>query len=153
LSADAVRITPGARILIEDWGGDGPLEARVKRVEPAGFMKVSALGVEEQRVNVIGELTAPVAALGDGFRLETRTVIWEGESVLKVPIGALSRAGDEWAVFVLDGDRARSRSVEVGHRGGGEVEIREGLKENERVILHPSDKVADGVRVEPARRE
>ncbi len=149
LSADAVRVQPGAPIWIEDWGGDAPLAARVRRVEPSGFTKISALGVEEQRVNVIADFAEAVPALGDGYRVEARIVVWEGADVLQVPGSALFRRGDAWHVFVLEAGRARLRRVEVGRRATFETEIRDGLEPGETVILHPSDRVADGVRVAP----
>jgi HlyD family secretion protein len=147
LSADAVRIQPGADMDVEEWGGDRTLRARVRRVEPSGFTKVSALGVEEQRVNVIGDFVDPPARLGDGFRVEVRIVVWEAPDVVRVPGSALFRRGDGWAVFVADGGRARIRDVDVGHRGAFEAEIRAGLEPGERVVLHPSDRVSDGARV------
>jgi HlyD family secretion protein len=149
LSTDAVRIRPGARVLVEDWGGDGALEARVRSVEPSGFTKISALGVEEQRVNVIGDLAEPNPALGDGFRFEARIVVWEGADVVQVPASALFRHGGAWSVFTVDGDRARRREVSLGRRGGFAAEIREGLAPGEEVVLYPSDRLADGVRIRP----
>ena len=106
LSTDAVRVSPGQRLLVERWGGDSTLEGRVRQVEPSGFTKVSALGVEEQRVNVVGDFDAPPARLGDRYRLDVRVVLWEGDSVLKVPASALFRRGDEWALFAIE-ERAR----------------------------------------------
>jgi HlyD family secretion protein len=147
LSTDAVRIPAGARMLVEDWGGDGALEARVRRVEPSGFTKVSALGVEEQRVNVIADLAEPNPSLGDGYRFEARIVVWEGPDVLQVPASALFRHAGAWSVFVVDGSRARRRDVSVGQRGGFAAEIQEGLTPGERVVLYPSDRLADGVRI------
>lgn len=150
LSRDAVRIEPGARVLVDRWGGDGILEAEVRRIEPSGFTKVSALGVEEQRVNVIIELLTPYAerkALADGFRVETRIVVAECDGVVQVPSGSLFRRGEGWAVFVVENGRARLRSVELGARTPAAVEIRTGLSEGEDVISHPSDKISDGVRV------
>jgi HlyD family secretion protein len=147
LSTDAVRIHPGARVLVEEWGGEGALEARVRRVEPSGFTKVSALGVEEQRVNVIADLAEPNRALGDGYRFEARIVVWEGPDVLQVPASALFRHGGAWSVFVVEGGRARRRDVEMGQRGGFAAEIRTGLSPGETVVLYPSDRLADGVRI------
>ena len=150
LSTDAVRVKPGARALIEQWGGDKPLDARVRRIEPAGFTKISALGVEEQRVNVLLDFVEPaasLAALGDGYRVEVRVVIWEAPDVLKVPTGALFREGEKWAVYVVEGGRARRRLVELGHQTGTEAEVTSGVADGARVILHPGDMLADGVRV------
>lgn len=149
LSSDAVRIRPGAEMIVEDWGGDAPLRARVRRVEPSGFTKVSALGVEEQRVNVIGEFAEAPGGLGDGFRVEARIVVWEAADVVRVPGSALFRRGDAWNVFVVEGSRARRREVEVGQRGAFEAEVSAGLAPGERVVLHPSDRVQDAARVRP----
>jgi HlyD family secretion protein len=150
LSTDAVRVSPGARVSIEEWGGEGDLEARVHLVEPSAFTKVSALGVEEQRVNVIAHLASPEPRLGDRYRVEARIVLWEGEDVVQVPASALFRHGTAWAVFVVDGGRAHLREVEVGHLATFDAEIVRGLTVGETVILHPSDRVSDGTRVVPA---
>jgi HlyD family secretion protein len=150
LSSDAVRIRPGARVLLEQWGGDGPLEARVRLVEPSGRTKISALGVEEQRVNVIAdfpEREKVPAALGDGFRVEAKIVIWEKEEVLKVPTSAIFRHGEGWAVFRIEEGRAALRPVTLGHKGGLAAEVMAGLAAGDTVIVHPSDKIADGVQV------
>jgi HlyD family secretion protein len=150
LSTDAVRVRPGARATIEQWGGDTALDAVVRRIEPAGFTKVSALGVEEQRVNVVlnfvdsGEESA---SLGDGYRVETRIVLWEAPSVLKVPTNALFREGTRWAVYVVSGGRARRTFVEIGHQTGQEAEVLDGLSEGMTVIVHPGDLVRDGGRI------
>jgi HlyD family secretion protein len=149
LSTDAVRIHPGMAAQIEQWGG-GTLRGHVRRVEPYGFLKVSALGVEEQRVNVIIDFDDPRGAwtsLGDGYRVEVRAIIWERTGVVKVPTGALFRQGESWAVFAVASGRARLRSIEVGQRNGLEAEVLKGLSPGERVVAHPSDAVRDGVRV------
>jgi HlyD family secretion protein len=151
LSADVVRVRPGARAVIEQWGGDKTLDAKVRRVEPSGFTKISALGVEEQRVNVILDFTDPAAAwaaLGDAFRVEVRIVVWEAKDVLKVPTAALFREGDQWAVYVVRDSRARPTIVTLGQQTGREAEVVSGLSENTRVILHPGDTLVDGARVE-----
>ena len=150
LSTDAVKVKPRMRVLVEQWGGDRPLGAIVERVEPAGFTKVSALGVEEQRVNVIIDLDddhAAWQAMGDGYRVEVRIQIWEAASVLKVPTSSLFRAGDQWAVYLLDGSRARQQLVEVGQRTGTEAELRGGVSEGQRVVVHPPDTLRDESRV------
>jgi HlyD family secretion protein len=147
LSGDAVKIRPGAELWVEDWGGDAPLRATVRRVEPSGFTKVSALGVEEQRVNVIGDFVDPPDGLGDGYRVEARIVVWQADDVLRVPSSALFRRGEGWAVFVVDGGRAHRRDVAVGVRGPFEAEVKDGLAEGAPVVLHPSDRLDDGVRV------
>ncbi len=151
LSVDAVKVRPGQRVLVEQWGGEGALRARVRRVEPAGFLKISALGVEEQRVNVVidFEEQAQAAALGDGYRVEVRVVVWEGGDVVKAPTSSLFRQGEKWAVFVAQGGRARLREVEVGRRNGLEAQILAGLAAGDRVVVHPSDTLRDGGRVRP----
>ena len=147
LSTDAVKVRPGASVSIENWGGPAPLRARVRLVEPYGFTKVSALGVEEQRVNVIADFVDPPDGLGDGYRVDARIVIWESPSVLKVPASALFRAGSSWSTFVLENGRARLRQVDAGHRNALEAEITKGLDASTEVILHPSNDLKDGARV------
>lgn len=152
LSVDAVRVPPNARVLVEQWGGTTTLDARVRRIEPSGFTKISALGVEEQRVNVIIDFTDPAEAwraLGDGFRVQTRTVLWESDDVLKVPTGALVRAGDAWAVFAVRDGRARRVTITLGHQNGQEAEVASGIDPGAVVILHPGDTIVDDVRVAP----
>jgi HlyD family secretion protein len=145
LSTDAVKVKPGADVSIEGWGGPKALRARVRMVEPYGFTKVSALGIEEQRVNVIADFLDPPAGLGDGYRIEARIVIWESPDVLIAPGSALFRDGDRWSVFVVDGGRAHRRPVEVGHRNALETEIIGGLKPGEEVILHPANDLKEDV--------
>ena len=152
LSEDAARVKPGDRVLIEGWGGDRTLEAHVRSVEPSGFTKVSALGVEEQRVNIVADLDDTPPQLGDGYRVETRVVQWEGDA-LKVPASALYQVGDQWRVFLVENRRARSRDVRVGHRNPDEAEILDGLSVGDRVIRQPTDKVSDGVRVQARPRK
>ena len=152
LSSDAVKIAPGARVLLEQWGGDQPLEARVRIVEPSGHTKVSALGVEEQRVYVIAdfpEREGIPATLGDGFRVEARIIIWEKDGVLKVPTSALFRHGDGWAVFRVEHRRALLHPVKLGRKSPLAAEVVEGLSQNDTVVVHPSDKVADGIEIVP----
>jgi HlyD family secretion protein len=146
LSSDAVKVSAGDRVVLQDWGGDRALTATVRLVEPSGFTKVSALGVEEQRVNVVADFTEAPKTLGDGYRLEARIVVWQGE-VLKVPSSALFRHGDDWSVFVVERGRARRRVVEVGHVNSFEVEVAKGVDDGELVIRHPSDLLEDGTRV------
>lgn len=150
LSADAVRVEAGQRVLIEAWGGDRPLEGRVRRVEPFGFTKVSALGIEEQRVNVIIDIREPRERwlrLGHGYRVEPRILLWEARDVLRVPLSALFRDGDRWAVFVAEDGHAELRTVEIGQDNGLEAEVRGGLDAGERVVLHPGDRVSPGARL------
>lgn len=147
LSADAVRVQPGAAVELHDWGGDAPLRARVRSVEPSAFTRVSALGVEEQRVDVVIDLVEPAPTLGDGFRVEVRIVTWEDSSALVVPASALVREERGWSVFTVEDGRARRRQVEIGQRGSATVQVRRGIEPGERVLLFPSDVIADGVRV------
>jgi HlyD family secretion protein len=147
LSQDAVKVRPGMDMLIEGWGGGRTLHARVRTVEPYAFTKVSALGVEEQRVNIVGDFVDPPGPLGDGYRVEARIVAWRADQVLKVPVSALFRQGEAWAVFVVEGGRARLRMVEPGQRGAQEAEIRSGLREGETVVRHPANELKDGARV------
>jgi HlyD family secretion protein len=150
LSSDAVRVKPGDPILIEGWGG-GTLNGCVRRVEPSGYTKVSALGVEEQRVNLVADFTDRPVDLGDRFRVELRIIVWEASAVLQVPGSAVFRRGDGWAVFVVDDGRARLRNVEIGHRTPFVVEIASGLNQDEVVIRNPSDQITEGSRVRTVR--
>ncbi len=150
LSADAVRVEAGQRVIIEGWGGDQPLAGVVRRVEPFGFTKVSALGIEEQRVNVVIDITESRERwqrLGHGYRVEPRIVLWEATDVLRIPLSALFRQGDRWAVFVEQNQRAVLREVEIGQGNGLEAEVRSGLEQGERVVLHPGDRVSPGARL------
>ena len=147
LSTDAVKVKAGMPVLLEGWGGDQPLRARVRVVEPYGFTKVSALGVEEQRVNAIADFVDATESLGDGYRVEAKIVIWSSDKVLKVPVSALFRQGEEWAVFVVDGGRAQRRNIQLGRRGALEAEVTSGLTAGETVIRHPSNDLTDGARV------
>jgi HlyD family secretion protein len=150
LSADAVKIKPGIKVLFDRWGGEQPLEGIVRLVEPVGFTKISALGVEEQRVLIISDFTSPAdqwQRLGDGYRVEARFILWHNENVLQVPASSLFRYNDDWALFVVENSRAKRRGVEVGQRNGLIAQIIEGVKEGETVINHPSDEVEDGRRV------
>ncbi len=150
LSKDAVRIRPGQEVLIDRWGGDRPLRGRVRRVEPSGFTKISALGVEEQRVNVVMDITDPPevrVGLGDGFRVETRVVVWQSEDELKAPTGALFRRDEDWAVFAVEAGRAVLRPIEIGERNAREAQVLDGLAPGQEVIVYPSDSLSDGSRV------
>ncbi len=150
LSADAVRVAPGMPVRLHRWGGDGVLDGEVSVVEPAAFTKISALGVEEQRVIVRVDLLSPRgdwARLGDAYRVEAEFVLWSADSVLQIPSSAAFRRGDEWAVFVVDDDRAALRPVVLGRRGEFRVQVLEGLAEGETIILYPDDEVEDGRRL------
>ena len=153
LSVDAVSVSPGAEAVIEHWGGEGTLRARVAVVEPGGFTKVSAIGVEEQRVKVRAELTDPLpegVMLGDRYGVQARIVTWRGEDVPRIPTSAIFRHSGEWKAFVLENGRAVLRTVAIGRENGLEAEVLEGLKNGEKVILHPPDTLEDGVKVEGA---
>ena len=150
LSMDAVRVTPDMRVRLTDWGGDEALEARVRRLRPAGFTRTSALGVDEQRVPVLLEVDAEearAAGLVVGYHVEAEFLLWEGEDVLQIPTSALFREGGEWAVFVVEEGRAQPRRVEVGRRSDFTTQIREGLEAGERVVTRPGDHVQAGTRV------
>ena len=149
LSADAVRIRPGSEVSVVEWGGERPLTGRVRLVEPAAFTEVSALGVEEQRVNVIVDLLESPPELGANYRVEAEIVVWQGQNVLTVPTSALFQRDGGWHLFAVEDDRAELRSVEVGHRGADAAEVLSGVEEGETVIVFPSADVADGVRVTP----
>jgi len=151
LSTDAVRVPPGAPVILEQWGGGHPLQARVRRVEPSGFMKVSALGVEEQRVNVLidfVDVASAARAIGDNYRVEVRIVTWSNDNVVRVPVGSLFRRGEGWATFVVEQERARLRTVQLGQRNDTFGQITGGLSAGQIVVLHPPDTLTDGVRVE-----
>jgi len=152
LSTYAVKIAPGSKVILDRWGGERPVEGRVRVVEPSGFTKISALGVEEQRVRVIVDFSSPREAwarLGDGYRVEARFVLWEGQDVLQLPTSALFRQGEGWAAFVIDGRRARLAPVELGQRAGLATEVRSGLAAGDKVVAHPDETIKDGVRVKP----
>ncbi len=150
LSTDAVKVKAGADAVIEGWGGLKPLSARVRRIDPAGFTKVSALGIEEQRVNTILDLTIPkdeMPHLGHDFRVFVRITVWDSEDAVKVPLSALFRSAQDWAVFQVQDGTAKVTPVKIGQRNTREAEILEGLDPSARVILHPSDRVEDGTSV------
>jgi HlyD family secretion protein len=150
LSVDAVRIRPGTQVWLNHWGGEGRLEARVRLVEPSAFTKVSALGIEEQRVWIIADIMTPPeerSTLGDGYRVEANIVTSQSEDVLKVPAGALFRSGNDWFVYVVQESCAALQNVQVGHLNGIEAEILNGLSVGDEVILHPSDRVGPDVSV------
>ena len=158
LSTDAVRVPRMAEVIIEQWGGSEPLHGRVRRVEPSGFMKVSALGVEEQRVNVVIDLAAPPSgtdhgdgtagrSLGDAYRVEVRIVVWKEDGVLKAPVGTLFRRGEGWGVFVVEDGVARLQDVELGQRNEIEGQILKGLTEGQVLVMHPPDTLTSGTKV------
>ena len=138
---------PGDPVLVENWGGDRVLRAKVRTVESSGFTKISALGVEEQRVNVVMDFVDSPTKLGDGYRADVRIIVWEGVDVLKLPASALFRRGQGWSVLVVENGRARARIVEIGHRNALEAEVIKGVGEGVEVILHPGSQVSEGTRV------
>jgi len=151
LSADAVKIKSGMKVLFDRWGGDNPLEGQVRIVEPVGFTKASALGVEEQRVLIISDFVSEAQLwnqLGDGYRVEANFILWQQENVLQIPASSLFRYKGGWAVFIIERDLAVRREVKIGQRNGLIAQILEGVNDGERVINHPSDEVDDGKRVE-----
>jgi len=150
LTTEAVRIETGMEAIIEDWGNGPAIAARVRRVEPAARTKISWLGVEEQRVDVLLDLVGPPAeagALADGFRVQVRVVTWRGEGLVLVPEAALVREGEGWTVFVVRGDTVEEVAIELGHRDGRRAEVLSGLDEGDDVVLYPSDRLVDGVGV------
>lgn len=150
LTQDAVKIRPDMDAIVDDWGGEKALRARVRMVEPGAFTKISALGVEEQRVNVVLDFVEASDRLADAYRVEVRVVVWQAPNVLRVPSSALFRAGEQWAVFKIDNGRARRTTIETGHRGAFETEVLGGIKEGDILIVHPSAEVRDGVRASVA---
>ncbi|MCB1624181.1 MAG: HlyD family efflux transporter periplasmic adaptor subunit, partial [Pseudomonadales bacterium] len=147
LTEDAVQVHPGDQIRATNWGGDHVLLGKVRYVEPGAFTKISTLGVEEQRVNVIGDLVDPPATLGAGYRVEAAIVTWTGEDVLKIPTSAIFRRQNAWRTFVVEDGRAHLRAVEIGRRGTEYAQVLGGLNEGARVIVFPSDLIDDGIRV------
>lgn len=149
LSTDAVAVGSGDTVRLTGWGGQDTLLATVTRIEPSGFTKISALGVEEQRVNVIGEVQDPPPTLGDRYRVDASIVVWRRDGVTRVPRGALFRVGSEWRVFVAAGGRARERPVAIGRLGTELAEVSSGLAEGDRVVLRPDERISDGTRIRP----
>lgn len=150
LSTEAVEIRPGADVTIEHWGGPGVLSGRVRRIEPAAFTKVSTLGVEEQRVNVVIDVLSPQqqwSGLGDGYQVDTRITVFTQDDIEIIPAGALFRRGDSWSVYVADNGRAQARPVDLVRRSGGLAAVSKGLAQGERVIVYPSDQISPGARV------
>jgi HlyD family secretion protein len=154
LSRDGAAIAPGALVSLEQWGGSAPLEGTVRLVEPAAFTKISALGVEEQRVNVVVDITTPLEqrrSLGDNFRVEARVITWESSAALKVPVSGLFRQGNDWAAYVVHHGAATLVPVKAGRSSGTEIQVIDGLKEGDEVILYPGDRIKDGQRVKPTK--
>lgn len=154
LSREAAQVKPGDAVNITRWGGETALPGRVRRVEPFGQLKISALGIEEQRMNIVIDF-APAAApqiarLGHGYQVDATVMLWQAPEVLRVPVGALFRGGDgAWQVFVEDDGRAHLRDIMVGHLNEDSAEVLEGLKPGQRVVLNPSGNIQDGTRITP----
>ena len=152
LSVDAVEIRPGADVAIEHWGGPGVLSGRVRRIEPAAFTKISTLGVEEQRVNVLIDVLSPReqwAGLGDGYQVDTRITVFTRDDIEIVPAGALFRRGDSWSIYVVEDGRAQLRAIDLVRRSGRSAAVSKGVAQGDRVIIYPSDQISPGVRVNP----
>ena len=150
LSIDAVKVQPGQSAIIDNWGGEQPLQARVRRVEPFGFTKTSALGIDEQRVYVVLDLVSPQGQwkrLGHGYQVDVDIILWQSESALKLPLTALFRDGNHWAVFVNENGRAVRRHVELGHRSASEAEVLSGLESGDAVVVYPGEAIDEGVRI------
>lgn len=147
LSAEAVQVRPGMPVLLDDWGGEQPLRGQVRLVEPHAFTKVSALGVEEKRTNVIVDFIDPPGVLGDGFRVTGRIVTWSAADVARVPASALFRCGEAWCAFTIEDGRAVRRSVVIGQRNAQDAQVLEGLAPGAAVIRHPGNLIEEGARV------
>lgn len=148
LSSDAVRIAPGTDAVITDWGGERALSATVRRLDPSAFTKISALGIEEQRVKVILDVEDVPEGLGHGFRIFAQLVVWSADSVLQVPIGSLFRSSGDWNVFIVQNDHANLRQIDIGHMNARYAEILSGLDKGDLVVLYPNDVLEDGSLVE-----
>ena len=151
LSADAVEIRPGAEVAIEHWGGPGALAGRVRRIEPAAFTKISTLGVEEQRVNVLVDVVSPPSAwagLGDAFQVDARITVFRRDDATIVPTGSLFRKGENWSVYVVSKGRAELRAVTLLRRSGRFAAVTSGVRPGDLVIVYPSDRIGPGVGVE-----
>lgn len=149
LSSEAVKVKPGMTVILDGWGGSGVLKAKVQRVEPHAFTKVSALGIEEKRTNVVADFVDAAQSLGDGYRVNAHIVVWTAEAVTKVPASALFRCAEAWCAFVVEKGLVRRRSVNIGYRNAREAEVLGGLEPGEEVVRHPANQLEEGVRVEP----
>lgn len=149
LSSEAVKVKPGMTVILDGWGGNQPLKARVRRVEPYAFTKVSALGIEEKRTNVVADFVDAPQALGDGYRVNAHIVVWAADDVVTAPASALFRCGETWCTFAVENGRAKKRAVKVGHSNAQQAEVLEGLKPGETVIRHPANQIEEGARVKP----
>jgi HlyD family secretion protein len=155
LSTDAVEIKPGADVVIEHWGGPDTLSGRVRRVEPAASTKVSTLGVEEQRVNVLIDILDPPekwSGLGEAYQVDTKIVVFTQDDVTIVPSGALFRRGGDWNVFLVENGRAQERPVTLIRRSGATAAVASGLKPGDILIVYPNDRVTPGIRIRPSAK-
>ena len=149
LSSEAVKVKPGMTVILDGWGGSQPLKARVRRVEPYAFTKVSALGIEEKRTNVVADFVDAPQALGDGYRVNAHIAVWAANDVVTAPASALFRCGETWCTFAVENGRAKKRAVKVGHSNAQQAEVLEGLKPGETVIRHPANQIEEGARINP----
>ncbi|MBL6956333.1 MAG: efflux RND transporter periplasmic adaptor subunit [Chlorobium phaeobacteroides] len=147
LSADAVKVEPGMQVQVEEWGGGTVLFGKVRTVEPAAFTKISALGIEEKRVNIIVDLADDEVKLGDNFRVQAKIVLWKGEDILQVPVSSIFRGNEGWNVFMINGSRAEIVPITIGRRGAYYAEVLDGLEEGEEVVIHPTNDLDNGMRV------
>ena len=147
LSSDAVRAEPGMSVLVEEWGGGAALSGVVRIVEPAAFTKISALGIEEKRVNIIVDLEKPEARLGDNYRVQARIILWQEDDILQVPVSSIFRGEEGWNDFIVKGGKAERQALQIGKRGAYYAEVLEGLAEGDMVVLHPTNDLEDGMRV------
>ncbi len=147
LSEEATQVKPGMPVILDGWGGSQSLKARVQRVEPYAFTKISALGVEEKRTNVVADFEKTPESLGDGYRVNAHIVVWAADDVVKAPASALFRCEESWCAFVIEKGHAKRRTVQAGHRNAQDVEVLAGLDRGETVIRHPSNQIDEGVRV------
>jgi len=147
LSSDAVKVAPGMQVVIEEWGGGSALQGRVRFIEPAAVTKISSLGIEEKRVNIIIDLDEPERRLGDNYRVQADIVLWRGDNVLQVPVSSLFRGDEDWEVFTVRRGRAIVQPVTIGRRGAYEAEVIDGVREGDLVVVHPTNDLEDGMRV------
>jgi len=147
LSSEAVKVQPGMKVILDGWGGSESLNATVRLVEPHAFTKISALGIEEKRTNVVADFVVVPKALGDGYRVNAHIVVWAADNVTKVPASALFRCGEGWCTFAVENGRAKNHTVKIGHSNAQEAEVLEGLKSGEIVFRHPANMIEEGTRV------
>ncbi len=147
LSADAVKVEHGMQVQVEEWGGGTVLSGKVRTVEPAAFTKISALGIEEKRVNIIVDLEDDEVKLGDNFRVQAKIILWRGKDILQVPVSSIFRGDEGWNAFRINGSRAEIVPITIGRRGAYYAEVLDGLEEGESVVIHPTNDLDNGMRV------